>query len=251
MSSLGKIFLGLALAGAIAALVIGWFVVQNLATARTNLTQTQQERDLANRTAEKAKKDADTAKQEADAAATELTETKKNLDDLNGQLKTAQKQQDDLKTAVQTANDAADKAKKDLQAINEALGMSPEQVKESLKKAQDAETTAENEKKIAIDELQAATKQVADLKDAINRSGPGTMPPGISGKVTFVNRTWNFVVLNVGLSDGVVPNGELIIYRGKDFLGKIRVTSAEANSAVADILPDAKADIQVGDNVLN
>jgi hypothetical protein len=77
------------------------------------------------------------------------------------------------------------------------------------------------------------------------------MPPGISGKVTFVNTTWNFVVLNVGLSNGVVPNGELIVYRGRDFLGKVKVTSAEDNTAVADILPGAKADIQVGDDVLN
>ena len=91
---------------------------------------------------------------------------------------------------------------------------------------------------------------MADLKAAINK-GPAGMPPGISGKVTFVNRAWNFVVLNVGLANGVVPNGELIVYRGRDFLGKIKVTSAESNSAVGDILPNAKADIQVGDDVLN
>jgi hypothetical protein len=89
------------------------------------------------------------------------------------------------------------------------------------------------------------------LKDAINRTATGTLPPGISGKVTFVNRTWNFVVLNVGLSNGIVPNGELIVYHGRNFLGKIKVTSAEATSSVADILPDAKADIQVGDDVIN
>jgi cell shape-determining protein MreC len=99
--------------------------------------------------------------------------------------------------------------------------------------------------------LQASQKQIADLQDAINRKTTGNMPPGISGKVTFVNRAWNFVVLNVGLSNGVVPNGELIVYRGRDFLGKVKVTSAEQNTSVADILPDAKADIQIGDDVLN
>jgi len=251
MSSLGKIFLGIAILGAVIALIAGVLVVQNLSTTRTNLTQTEQERDTARQTAEKAKQAADTAKQQADAATTELTETKTKMDDLNSQLQAAQKQQEDLKTAVKTANDAADKAKQDLLSINETLGGTPDEVKDKLKKAQDAATAAESEQKIAQDQLQSVTKQVADLTDAINRMPIGKMPPGISGKVTFVNRTWNFVVLNVGLSDGVVPNGELIIYRGKIFLGKIRVTSAEANSAVADILPDAKADIQIGDNVLN
>jgi cell shape-determining protein MreC len=92
---------------------------------------------------------------------------------------------------------------------------------------------------------------VKQLKDDINRAKVGNIPPGISGKVTFVNRAWNFVVLNVGLSSGVVPNGELILYRGRNFLGKVKVTSAEDNTSVADILPNAKADIQIGDDVLN
>jgi hypothetical protein len=43
----------------------------------------------------------------------------------------------------------------------------------------------------------------------------------------------------------------LIVYRGRDFLGKIRVTKADPNDAVAEILPDVKGDIQVGDSVLN
>lgn len=77
------------------------------------------------------------------------------------------------------------------------------------------------------------------------------MPPGISGKVTFVNRAWNFVVLNVGLSNGLIPKGELIVYRGDRFLGKVKVTSVEENTAVADIESDAKGDIQAGDSVLN
>jgi hypothetical protein len=49
----------------------------------------------------------------------------------------------------------------------------------------------------------------------------------------------------------VVPSGELVVYRGNEFLGKVKVTSAEDNTAVADILPGAKADIQVGDDVIN
>jgi hypothetical protein len=34
-------------------------------------------------------------------------------------------------------------------------------------------------------------------------------------------------------------------------LGKVKVTTAENNSCVADILPDASGNIQVGDYVLN
>ena len=75
--------------------------------------------------------------------------------------------------------------------------------------------------------------------------------PGVSGKVTFVDNTWNFVVLDVGLANGVVPNGELIVYRGRSFLGKVKVTKVDPNDAVAEILPDTKGVIQIGDSVLN
>jgi hypothetical protein len=59
------------------------------------------------------------------------------------------------------------------------------------------------------------------------------------------------VILNVGLSNGVVPNGELIVYRGRTFLGKVRITKADQNDSVAEILPDIKGNIQIGDAVLN
>jgi hypothetical protein len=115
-----------------------------------------------------------------------------------------------------------------------------------------AQVAADNaEQKILQDQLQASVAQAAQYKAEINKVGVGDIPPGVTGKVTFVNTTWNFVVLNVGLSNGVVPNGELLVYRGRNFLGKVKVTSAEDNTSVADILPDAKADIQVGDDVLN
>ena len=50
-------------------------------------------------------------------------------------------------------------------------------------------------------------------------------------------------MLNVGLSNGVVPNGELIVYReARNFLGKVKVTSAEDDAdSVADILPGRKS----------
>jgi hypothetical protein len=98
--------------------------------------------------------------------------------------------------------------------------------------------------------LAQTQQKVNDLMDALNRKDTGKMP-GVSGKVTFVDRAWNFVILDVGVDSGVVPNGELIVYRGRQFLGKVRVTKVDPNDAVAEILPDVKGDIQIGDAVLN
>lgn len=241
-----------ALVGAVFAAIFGYLLIQKYQSSQVSLSQTQQSLTVSKKETKTANAKADAADQARDQAQKELTETQGKVDDLNTKLATAQKQQDDLNTQLSSAQADADKAKKDLQHVTDVLGnMSPEDIKTAMQKAQSDLAGAQTQEKILQDQLQASQKQIADLHDAINRRTVGTMPPGISGKVTFVNRAWNFVVLNVGLSNGVVPNGELIVYRGRNFLGKVKVTSAEDATSVADILPNAKADIQVGDDVLN
>ncbi len=244
MSKLGKILFYIALAGGVAAAIAGWLIIQKRAEDKANLVQTQQAKDLADKATAKAKAETDAvtaAKADSDQ---KLTAATTQVADLGTQLTEAKKQASDAAGALDTANAAAKAAQDNLDKLKTAFGdKAPEQIK--------ADQDNQSEQKILQDQLQASQTQITDLKDAINRAKIGTMPPGISGKVTFVNSTWNFVVLNVGLSSGVVPNGELIVYRGKSFLGKIKVTTVEANSAVADILPDLKGNIQVGDYVLN
>ena len=252
MSKLGIGLFYFALVGAIAAAVFGFLLVQKFQTSKADLSTSQQNLTVAKSATVAAKKKADEATQARDQAETELTESKSKVDDLNTKLASAQKNSDDLTAQLQTAKSDGDKAKSDLKHYTDVLGtMSPEDMKAAVAKAQNDMTAAQSQQKILQDQLQASESQVAQLKDDINRVKEGNIPPGISGKVTFVNRAWNFVVLNVGLSSGVVPNGELIIYRNRTFLGKVKVTSAEDSTSVADILPNAKADIQIGDDVLN
>jgi hypothetical protein len=251
MSKLGKILIYVALAGALAAAVAGGLLIKKRAEDAAILAQTQQAKAADEQTIVKDKAEAKAlsdAKADSDA---KLTTANSKIDDLNTQLTTAQKAADDAKAAVATANSAAQTAKDALDAINKTLGgETPDQYKADKTKAESDLVAAQSEQKILQDQLQASQAQIADLNDALNRSKTGKMP-GISGKVTFVDHAWNFVIMDVGLASGVVPNGELIVYRGRTFLGKVKVTKVDPNDAVAEILPDAKGDIQVGDSVLN
>jgi outer membrane murein-binding lipoprotein Lpp len=252
MSPLGKILLYVALAGALAAGVGGYLKIQQYNTQTGTLNQAQASLESSHHQVSEAEHAAQLAKEAQADDDAKLADTTKKLDDLNTQLAAVQKDKDDLTAAVADSKDKATKAQAQLDQMTAALGgQTPDQIKAGLAQMKQQVDADNSEQKILQDQLQAATVQINDLKDAINRTATGTLPPGISGKVTFVNRTWNFVVLNVGLSNGIVPNGELIVYHGRNFLGKIKVTSAEATSSVADILPDAKADIQVGDDVIN
>jgi multidrug efflux pump subunit AcrA (membrane-fusion protein) len=251
MSKLGKILLWVALVGAIVAVGAGVALVFQYNDTKTNLAQVQQGKTASDKAAALAKQQAQDAAQAATDANTKLTAANSSITDLNTQLDAAKKAAADAATAAQTANDNATAAQAKLDAINKTLnGETADQYVADKNKAESDLAAAQAEQKIIQDQLQSTQQQVADLTDAVNRSKTGKMP-GVSGKVTFVDNAWNFVILDVGISAGVVPNGELIVYRGRDFLGKVRVTKVDPNDSVAEILPDVKGVIQIGDSVLN
>jgi cell shape-determining protein MreC len=253
MSSLGKIFLYLALIGAVVAVVAGLGVIQQRGEDARKLVETTAAVTVANSNTKKAQAEADAAKAAQAQAESDLAAQKSKLDDLNTKLTDEQQKETTLQQAVTDSKAATAKAQADLDHVTSVLkGQTPEAVEAQLDKLTSQVAADNAEQKILQDQLQASVAQAAEYKTEINKVGrPDSIPPGVTGKVTFVNPTWNFVVLNVGLSNGVVPNGELIVYRGRDFIGKVKVTSAEDNTSVADILPGVKADIQVGDDVLN
>ena len=252
MSKLGIGLFYFALLGAAAAAAFGYLLTQKYQTTKASVAVLQDNVTTAKKATAVANQKADDAAKAQDVAEKALTESKGQVDDLNSKLAATQKTQDDLNTQLTAAKNDADTAKKSLQHVTDVLGkMSPEDAMAAITKAQADAAAATSQQKILEDKVEATNKQVADLRDAINREKTSTQPPGISGKITFVNKAWNFVVLNVGLANGIVPSGELIVYRGRNFLGKLKVTSAEDNTAVADILPNAKGDIQIGDDVLN
>ena len=54
-----------------------------------------------------------------------------------------------------------------------------------------------------------------------------------------VNPAWNFVVINLGDKNGVVNNAELLVKRGKLLVGKVRITSVEPSTSIADIVANS------------
>jgi chromosome segregation ATPase len=251
MSQLGKILLYVALAGGIASAIAGYMVIAKRGEDKNTIDQVSTAKtasDAATRKAEAEAKDAKQAESDAEAKATTMSS---KVDDLNTQLATVQKQATDATTALQTATTATQTVQTQLDTINKTLnGQTADYYVQQAAKAQSDLQAAQAEQKIIQDQLDADKNQIATLEDAIQRA-PSGKKPGVSGKVTFVDHAWNFVILDVGLNSGVVPNGELIVYRGRNFLGKVRVTKVDPSDSVAEILPDIKGDIQIGDAVLN
>ncbi|HUB66510.1 MAG TPA: hypothetical protein VL981_03390 [Candidatus Methylacidiphilales bacterium] len=236
-----------AIAGAVLDIIAAILSYNKFGTDKSNIASANQKYKTELSQVDAAKKAAEDAKQAQVTVQGELNDANTKIDQLQTQLTSVQKDYTDASVALKKAQEDSQVAEQQLQTLQ---GKFDTQSAEYKKAAADL-LASQDEQKILQDQVNDSVAQITELKNDLQNMNHSYIPPGVSGKVTFVNRAWNFVVLNVGLSNGVVPNGQLIVYRGRDFLGRVKVTSAETSSCVADIMPDAKADIQVGDDVLN
>jgi len=107
------------------------------------------------------------------------------------------------------------------------------------------------------EELQNMTIENRTLKDQLARyeNDPtkvaGTIKPGLTGEIIAVNADWNFVVLNIGSEDTLAPLAEMMVHRGDELIGKVRVLTVTEKLAIADIMRDwQKQPLREGDSVL-
>ena len=78
-----------------------------------------------------------------------------------------------------------------------------------------------------------------------------TLPQNLHGTVTAVDAQFDFVVLDIGESQGVREHGELLVSRGEKLIGKLRILDVKKDHSIANILPDWKqGEIQTGDLVI-
>lgn len=102
-------------------------------------------------------------------------------------------------------------------------------------------------------DLDSARFQLATFQKEKEDRMQQKMRNGLSGRVLAVNPAWNFVVLSLGDKNGVVNNAELLVKRGSQYIGKVRVTSVEPSTSIADIVANSVpqgTSISPGDNVI-
>jgi len=205
----------------------------DLAAAQTQATTAESKVADAAKSAKEAKEAAENAAKDKEAAETALTTAKSDADKAKADLTSAkadvdakQKEIDDLKAKIAAAptpapgpDPALDEMKKQL-ADADAKMKEQQQVVESLQKKQ----TETEQHAQQLEQEEARRKTAVSL-------------PGLEGKVVAVNPSWNFVVLNVGDRQGIVMNSTLVVKRGGNSVARLRVTSVEPATSIADIVP--------------
>ena len=221
--------------------------VEELTTAKTTIVAVSGERDTARKAmklAEEKAADATAKKEQVEtqlaAAKNDAEKATKDLAEAKTQLETVTKDRDDVKDKLAKAS-AAPAATPNPEVetkLKEALAQLEEkkQVETTLQaKAKDAEAKAKSLE-------QAETQRQAKI-----------MKKGLEGHVLAVNPNWNFVVLSMGDHQGVLPDKVFIVQRGGAMVAKVRITSVEPATSIADIVPGTASKgfgVQPGDVVI-
>ena len=198
------------------------------------------------------------ANQQLEAAKGELEEQKKEVSQLGGdkekvsaELGEARGERDKAKEDLAAAQQQAKDLESDGQAKDAKIGELETQIAELEQTpttpggaplaVESAETEARMTELITVnqqlqDQNTSLSTQVSELRRKEDGRQKVQMRQGLSGTILAVNQAWNFVVLSLGDRQGVVPNAEMLVQRDGQFLGKIRVTSVEPSTSIADIL---------------
>jgi seryl-tRNA synthetase len=191
-----------------------------------------------------------------------LAGLQKDLKDTEGELADYNSQNETLQTEVEAqlaknseleAQVSAKKAEAESKAaevaekqkVIEGIG-DADQVIATLKRTQDqlqelGRAIDEGTAKRAALEAEKKNTEVAmeGLKGTINLRVSGKSDPSLRTYVRSVYRGLGFVTLAAGDNKGIVKDSRLDVIRDGEKVGQLQVTTVEANTAAADIVPDS------------
>ncbi len=197
----------------------------------------------------------------------ELNETKQTLETTKSDLETTKTA---LAGKTKEAEDAVKLAADRQQQVNAAKAETARVISESkgffdlkltvaqITKLRDDLPKVTKERDVFTAENKVLQVEVNRLKNKMRELDRNSLiapavrlPAGLSGKIISVDPRYEFVIINVGGKQGALVDGEMVITRGGEVVGKLRISTVEADYSVANIIQSwKKKDAVEGDTVL-
>ena len=220
----------------------------DLRTTKDTLKTTEE--NLAKTTAdlESTRAELATSKQEVSKAKADLAAVNGELDKMKGEAEKMKQEMEKAFPGVPFTEGLASLLAK-VKELSEAKVTAEAKLGEAEKRVAELDTTVktlEQGKKDSDDKIATQGATIKRYKDNI-------MQKGIRGRVMAVNSGWGFAVLSIGDRQGAAANKVMIVARGGQAIGKVRITNVEATQSVADILPGSFLRgmyVQPGDDVI-
>src|ERR1017187_807016 len=208
-------------------------VKDNIIGLRTDLTTTSNTLDTTEGTLKTTKLNLDKTTADLKQTKTTLATTTTERDEALVKAEAQNKRASDLSESLAKTQKDRDDAQADLAAYK-ATGKTAQQVlalTKDLKEAQDAVVEAQivikgQQNKVAI--LQARLDKYEGSNVVVY------LPQKLQGKIVVADPKWDFVVLNIGLDQGVKQDGELLVSRGGILVAKIIVRSVQKDRSNAN-----------------
>jgi hypothetical protein len=235
----------------------GAVVGVNFVMVKKAIVTTIEQRDKEAGLKEAAQKDRDKTKTERDALSGKLTTTSNTLNatrsalvNANAKAESLDKEKTDLSDRLDKANAARDQAQGELTQWRQ-LKVTPDmviQLTNQLNLVNMKFAGARQEATIIhADDLaiNAKYKAVSTLSNEDVK-----LPDGLKGKVLAVDPKYDFVILDIGVANGVLPKGIMMVARDGKLIGKVQIASVTGTQCIANIMPDwRRGDVMEGDEV--
>jgi hypothetical protein len=259
---MAKVFIGIAMLFMLATACVGFMLKGNvdklqsaygaakgkIATAEGNARAAKSDAEKAQKEAKDANDKATAAEQTAQAKGKEADDAKMQLAEAKMVLEGKDKEIADLKAKSGPVDPTA--------PTKEQMAQKDAQIAEITAQKQSAEKERD-EAKVAVESAIASGKQneaqLVELKKKESDREKSFYKAGIQGRILAVNSGWNFAVLSVGDKQGVMVNQTLLVVRGNQPLARLRITSVEPSTSIADVLPGTVVkgtSVQPGDTVI-
>ena len=244
MSIIARLFLVAALIAGGASVFFSKKIDAQAAALRTNLTDTKTEltstkKTLADSEENLKKKTTELAKTEEEKKKTEgqLTEATANVTTLKTQLDETKKMVDAGQAAIKELEGVKAKVAEAEQKQQEVAGQLKAKTDEAAKLAEQIAAIRGETKLLTDSNKQFESK----LKHALGQPGwEMDLPKDLTAKVLFYDKTWNFAVLDAGTKKGAKENGVLLLHRGTDVIGPVRISSVDDDACIGDFMGDFK-----------
>lgn len=254
---MGKVLLYASIAVTLATTALGFINKGKLSASKEELAAVQQQAQQKLAAVEQVQKDLKSTKDslatvtaEKDQTAAQMTALKTDFDKSKTQVADLSTQATAKETKIAELTAQIEAANSKIETLSNGAAAAPSGPSaEDQAKMQEQETLIT---KLQAD-LDSSRSQLEDLRKKDSDRIALKMRNGLEGRILAVNQAWNFVVLNLGDRNGVVGNAEMLIKRGNQLVGKVRVTSVEPSTSIADIVSNSVprgVSIQPGDNVI-
>lgn len=179
-------------------------------------------------------------------------ETLNQLEQYKTDLQQQRSLRQDLENRLKITEDSGRAIKEQLKIIQQQK----DELEEKIKNAEVGSGNVELGKVIVNNEPAASVKNPVKGKskpvkpEKINEKAVSPQSKSLAGKVMVVNEEFNFVVINLGSKDNVMPGDVFLVSRGNKTIGEVKIEKVHEAMSAAGFAPELKNLIKENDKII-